>query len=148
MWESLSQCVWEISGTASQRALCVKYWNVLGTCQEIGSRTLRQDQCSHTLPKIALWITGDLQSYHLPHFRTNSFLKMDYWLRVQAGFSGNIFHLRFESSHVPLKSLAAGKREKSCGETTQVPAQEKPFVSSSSSPEWEMRWVLPQRRGQ
>lgn len=78
MWESLSQCVWEISGTASQRALCVKYWNVLGMCQEIGSRTLRQAQCSHTLPKIALWITGDLQSYHLPHFRTNSFLKMDY----------------------------------------------------------------------
>lgn len=99
MWESLSQCVWEISGTASQRALCVKCWNVLGTCQEIGSRTLRQAQCSHTLPKIALWITGDLQSYHLPHFRTNSFLKMDYGLRVQAGFSGNIFHLHFESSH-------------------------------------------------
>lgn len=77
MWESLSQCVWEISGTASQQPCALNPGMCWGAARRLEAG-LRQAQCSHTLPKIALWITGDLQSYHLPHFRTNSFLKMEH----------------------------------------------------------------------
>ena len=109
MWESLSQCVWENSGTAPQRALCITHWNVLGICQRLEAGLCDKCGCCHTLPKIVLWIRGDVESYHLPHFSTNAFLKIDYRLKVQGDPFGYVFCFHPKNTVVLLKPLTKGR---------------------------------------
>lgn len=92
-----------------QRALCITHRNVLGICQRLEAGLCDKRGCCHTLPKIVLWITGDVESYHLPHFSTNAFLKIDYRLRVQEDPFGYVFCLHLKNAVVPLKPLTKGR---------------------------------------
>lgn len=75
-----------------------------GSARRLEAGLCDKRECSHTLLKIVRWITGDLESYHLPHFSTNSFLKMDYRLRVQGDFFCYIYSVYILG---PLWSLAS-----------------------------------------
>lgn len=71
-WVSVGKPWWPCLGDELRAGV---HW---GCASRWGAGLCDKRECSHPLPKIALGITGDLQSYRLPHFSTNSFLKMDY----------------------------------------------------------------------
>lgn len=81
-----------------------------------------------------------MESYHLPHFSTNAFLKIDYRLRVQEDPFGYVFCLHLKNVVVPLKPLTKGRagmqvrRKKLEEKKKKKKLEEKKLQKCSTSP--------------